>query len=115
VFRLEKKLNQEGTCLTLDGDISTECIDVIETTCDEAMADGKPADLFYHPRFGIRHLADLTSYCQGQERLGALYADPDAWARKAILNIASSGTFSSDRTIAEYANDIWKAGPCPVL
>jgi ABC-type transporter Mla MlaB component len=46
VFRLEKKLSQEGTCLTLDGDISTECIDVIETSCDEAMADGKPVDLF---------------------------------------------------------------------
>jgi len=61
------------------------------------------------------HLADLTSYCQAQELLGALYADADAWARKAILNIASSGKFSSDRTIAEYANDIWKAGPCPVL
>ncbi len=45
VFRLEKKLNQEGTCLTLDGDISTECIDVIKTSCDEAMADGKPVDL----------------------------------------------------------------------
>ena len=46
VFRLEKKLSREGTCLTLDGDISTECIDVIETSCDEAMADGKPVDLF---------------------------------------------------------------------
>src|SRR5271157_837463 len=61
------------------------------------------------------HLADLTAYCQAQEQLGALYADPDAWARKAILNIASSGKFSSDRTIAEYAADIWKAGPCPIL
>lgn len=115
MFRLEKKLNQEGTCLTLDGDISTEWIDAIETSCDETVADGKPVDLFYHPRFGIQHLADLTSYCQGQERLGALYADPDAWARKAILIIASSGKFSSDRTIAEYANDIRRWGPCPVL
>ena len=49
------------------------------------------------------HLADLTSYLEAHERLGALYADPDAWARKAILNVASSGKFSSDRTIAEYA------------
>ena len=61
------------------------------------------------------HLADLTSFCQAHERLGALYADPDAWAHKAILNIASSGKFSSDRTIAEYATEIWKAEPCPVL
>jgi starch phosphorylase len=43
-----------------------------------------------------------------------LYAEPNAWARKAILNVAASGKFSSDRTIAEYATDIWKVGPCPV-
>src|SRR3984893_5673002 len=60
------------------------------------------------------HLADLTSYCQAHERLGALYADPGAWAHKAILNVASSGKFSSDRTIAEYASDIWKAEPYPI-
>jgi starch phosphorylase len=61
------------------------------------------------------HLADLTSYCQAQQRLGGLYADPGAWARKAILNVASSGKFSSDRTIAQYTSEIWKASPCPVL
>jgi glycogen phosphorylase len=61
------------------------------------------------------HLADLTSYLQAHERLGALYADPGAWAHKAILNVASSGKFSSDRTIAEYAAEIWKVEPCPVL
>jgi glycogen phosphorylase len=61
------------------------------------------------------HLADLTSYGQAHERLGALYADPGAWAHKAILNVASSGKFSSDRTIAEYAAEIWKVEPCPVL
>ena len=60
------------------------------------------------------HLADLTSYCQAHEQLGALYADPGAWTRKAILNVGSSGKFSSDRTIAEYAADIWKVQPCPV-
>jgi starch phosphorylase len=61
------------------------------------------------------HLADLTSYCQAQERLGALYAEPGAWAQKAILNVAGSGKFSSDRSIAEYASEIWKVEPCPVL
>ena len=60
------------------------------------------------------HLADLTSYCKAQDQLGALYADPGAWAHKAILNVASSGKFSSDRTIAQYASEIWKAKPCPV-
>jgi starch phosphorylase len=61
------------------------------------------------------HLADLTSYCQAQDRLGAVYSDSAAWAQKAILNVASSGKFSSDRTIAQYADEIWKVEPCPVL
>jgi starch phosphorylase len=60
------------------------------------------------------HLADLTPYAQTQQRVGELYADRDAWCRKAILNIAYSGKFSSDRTIREYAADIWKSKPCPV-
>jgi starch phosphorylase len=60
------------------------------------------------------HLADLRSYSQAHERLGTLYSDPDAWAHKAILNVASSGKFSSDRTIAEYASDIWTVEPCRV-
>jgi len=60
------------------------------------------------------HLADLGSYLEADGHLCALYADPDAWARKAILNVASSGKFSSDRTIAEYAADIWHVKPCPV-
>ena len=60
------------------------------------------------------HLADLTSYCQAQDRLGELYANPDEWAGKAILNVASSGKFSSDRTIHEYATEIWKVEPCPI-
>ena len=58
------------------------------------------------------HLADLTSYIQAHERLGDLYANRDAWTRKAILNIAGSGKFSSDRTIAEYTGEIWKVKPC---
>jgi starch phosphorylase len=60
------------------------------------------------------HLADLKSYSQAHERVGSLYADPASWANKAILNVASSGNFSSDRTVAEYARDIWAVTPCPV-
>jgi starch phosphorylase len=60
------------------------------------------------------HLADLKSYGEAHQKLGELYADPNAWARKAILNVASSGKFSSDCTIAEYAADIWKVQPCPL-
>jgi starch phosphorylase len=60
------------------------------------------------------HLADLKSYLDADRCLCDLYADPAAWARKAILNIAGSGKFSSDRTIAEYAAEIWNVNPCPV-
>jgi starch phosphorylase len=60
------------------------------------------------------HLADLKSYLEADDRLSALYAQPDEWARKAILNVAGSGKFSSDRTIAEYAAGIWRIKPCPI-
>jgi glycogen phosphorylase len=60
------------------------------------------------------HLADLRSYLEADQRLCELYAKPDGWARTAILNVAGSGKFSSDRTIREYASEIWKAEPCPV-
>jgi starch phosphorylase len=61
------------------------------------------------------HLADLQSYLEADQRLVALYGDADAWARKAILNVAGSGKFSSDRTITEYATGIWNVEPCPVV
>ena len=60
------------------------------------------------------HLADLKSYLEADERLCSLYADPNEWARTAILNVAGSGKFSSDRTIAEYAAEIWHVQPCPI-
>jgi starch phosphorylase len=60
------------------------------------------------------HLADLRSYVEAHERLARLYADPNAWAHKAILNVAGSGKFSSDRTISEYADGVWNVKPCPV-
>ena len=62
-----------------------------------------------------RHLADLASYAQAHQRLGKLYADQVAWPRKVILNIAASGRFSCDRTIAGHAKEIWNAKPCPVI
>ncbi len=60
------------------------------------------------------HLADLKSYLAADQRLCELYADGEGWARRAILNVAGSGQFSSDRTIAQYAAEIWNAKPCPV-
>jgi starch phosphorylase len=60
------------------------------------------------------HLADLTDYARTHAQVGALFADPEAWARKALINVGSSGRFSSDRSIAEYATQIWNVKPCPV-
>jgi len=60
------------------------------------------------------HLADLRSYLEADQRLTELYADRDMWTHKAILNVAGSGKFSSDRTIEEYASEIWEVKPCPV-
>ncbi|HOR59281.1 MAG TPA: glycogen/starch/alpha-glucan phosphorylase [Candidatus Cloacimonadota bacterium] len=56
-------------------------------------------------------LADFRSYLDASCRIDALYQDRDAWARKAILNIARVGKFSSDRAIREYAVDIWDIKP----
>ncbi len=60
------------------------------------------------------HLADFRSYLEADQRMLELYAHQDEWSGKAILNVAGSGKFSSDRTIREYAEDIWNAVPCPV-
>ncbi|GBG14941.1 glycogen phosphorylase [Novimethylophilus kurashikiensis] len=56
-------------------------------------------------------LADYADYVKCQERVDALYGDPQQWARRAILNVAGMGKFSSDRTIKEYAEKIWHVKP----
>jgi glycogen phosphorylase len=60
------------------------------------------------------HLADLKSYLEADDKLVELYANSDDWVRKAVLNVAGAGKFSSDRTIAEYAAEIWNVKHCPV-
>jgi starch phosphorylase len=60
------------------------------------------------------HLADLRAYLEADQRLNELYRDGEGWARKAVLNVAGSGKFSSDRTIAQYAAEIWHSEPCRV-
>jgi len=57
------------------------------------------------------HLADLTAYIETQDRVGGEFEHAAAWASKAILNVARIGRFSSDRTVREYAREIWKIGP----
>lgn len=60
------------------------------------------------------HLADLSSYLEADQKLLTNYVDEKTWTHKAIINVASSGKFSSDRTIREYADGIWNVEPCPV-
>ena len=57
------------------------------------------------------HLADFMSYIEAHERIGMEYARPEVWMRKAVLNTARMGYFSTDRTIREYAKDIWGIKP----
>jgi len=61
-----------------------------------------------------RHLADLTDYARAHRELAACYLDPTAWWTKAIINVGSSGRFSSDRTVQQYADEIWNLKPSPV-
>jgi len=59
-------------------------------------------------------LQDLPSYADAHRRAEDLYRDQEEWSRRAVLNTACSGKFSSDRTIGEYADEIWDAKPCPI-
>jgi starch phosphorylase len=60
------------------------------------------------------HLADLPSFIEAQSKVDQLYRDQESWTEKAINNIARTGRFSSDRTIREYAKEIWKVEPVNV-
>ena len=63
--------------------------------------EGQRPDVYYV-------LADFDLYVKAQEKLAESYKDKKGWARKALINIANSGKFSSDRTIEDYVRDIWK-------
>jgi starch phosphorylase len=58
-------------------------------------------------------LADYDSYIKAHERVDKRFADREAWARSAIANVAGMGPFSSDRTIGQYAKEIWHVEPNP--
>jgi starch phosphorylase len=69
-------------------------------------------NLLYHDPFLC--LADFESYCKAQEKVSKAFMDKPRWGKMAVLNTARVGKFSSDRTIAEYAKDIWKLKPVKV-
>jgi starch phosphorylase len=59
-------------------------------------------------------LRDFDDYVRCQDEVERVYRDPDEWSRRALLNVANMGRFSSDRTIEEYARDIWGVEAVPV-
>ncbi|MBI2504794.1 MAG: glycogen/starch/alpha-glucan phosphorylase [Candidatus Latescibacteria bacterium] len=93
---------------------------VLDQIAEGAFSPGQP-DLFKPLVHALLYqgdpyllLADYPAYAACQERVSALYLDPEAWTRKSILNCARMGKFSSDRTIQEYARQIWEVEPAPV-
>ena len=83
--------------MIVDGHFSPEEPGLFRPIVDLLLNQGDPYML----------LADYASYVACQDEVSRVYLDQDEWARRAILNTAGMGKFSSDRTIAEYASDIW--------
>ncbi len=69
--------------------------------------EGNPADQYFV-------LKDFADYTRAQEKVDKAYRDKSGWAYKCIMNVANSGKFSSDRTIRQYAKEIWNIKPTKV-
>ncbi|MFK4851018.1 glycogen/starch/alpha-glucan phosphorylase [Microbacterium sp. ZW T6_19] len=76
---------------------------------DRSVFEPVVSNLLYEDRFMV--LADYASYIAAQERVDAAYADQEAWTRSAVLNVARTGFFSSDRSIRDYIDRIWHTPP----
>ena len=98
---------------------NAELRQVIDSIASGCFSSGNP-DLFgpiveslLH-RDEYFHLADYQSYVDCQEQVATAYRDQESWTRMSILNVARMGKFSSDRTIEEYCQEIWKAEPVKI-
>jgi starch phosphorylase len=98
---------------------NAELREVLDFIASGALASGD-ASLFRPLVENLLHddpflvLADYEAYLQCQEQVSALWRDPQAWTRKSILNVARMGKFSSDRSIREYCDLVWKVKPISV-
>ena len=87
--------------------------EVLQSLRSGFFTESEPEDLFRPLCDSLLHddrymlLDDFDSYCRVQDQAGELFTDEDSWTRKTIYNVAAMGRFSSDRTISEYAGDIW--------
>jgi starch phosphorylase len=100
-------------------DRNTALGEVLDFIASGALAGGDAAllrplveNLLWHDPFLV--LADYQAYVECQERVSALWRDPDAWTRMAILNVSRMGKFSSDRSIRDYCRLVWKVTPVSV-
>jgi starch phosphorylase len=87
--------------MILQGEFTPETPDLFKPLVDSLLNQGD----------NYLVLADYESYAQCQEEVEIVYRDQDEWTRRSILSTAGMGKFSSDRSIAEYAQDIWNASP----
>jgi starch phosphorylase len=92
---------QATLALIRDGFFNPHQPDAAQPIVDRVLSDGEP----------FLVLADFAAYCEMQDRVDALYRQPDEWSRRAILNCLNMGPFSSDRSIRDYAENIWKIRP----
>jgi starch phosphorylase len=94
--------------------------DVLDAIAGDVFSPGQPrlfqpiVDSLLNGGDPFLVLADFRSYVDCQEEVAKAYLDADRWTRMAILNVARTGTFSSDRTIRQYADEIWHVRPVPV-
>jgi len=111
-----RKARVEGKAALADDPLLAEAIDLVRTGffCPEEPDVFKPLvdDLLGVDPYLV--LTDFASYSTVQAQVDKAFRHTDEWTRKAAYNIARMGRFSSDRTIREYASEIWGVAPCQV-